>query len=225
MQYINLLNNSLEIFPIFWKNNIKNPVFLSMDDDSNWMKSLTDEQINNQEFFNEQINIFHKNNNSDLIISWYLEKRERMFTALWFKQMVEQKRFFHLGMDLSISKWTPIYAPLNWEVYDSWYEEGDWNYWWYVVLKHNVWGFVFYSLYGHQDKNNLPKIWTKLKAWEKFSILWDFSDNWWYFHHLHLQLFTQEWIDNWFISKWYIREDEIKNINKYILDPSYLFRF
>lgn len=225
MQYINLLNNNLDIFPIFWKDIIKNPIFLSMDDDHPCMQSLSNEQIKNQKIFNKLIYNFWLKNNADLIISWFLEKRELMFTSLWFKQMLEEKRFFHLWLDLSISNWTIIYVPLDWIVYESNIEEWEWNYWWYVVLKHNIWWYIFYSLYWHQDNNNLPKVWTYLKAWDKLSFIWDFSHNWWYFHHLHFQLITQEWIDNWFINKWYIDEENIKNINRYILDPNYLFRY
>jgi hypothetical protein len=225
MWYINLLNKNIDIYPIFWKWEIKNPTFLSMDDDSLWVKWLNDEQIKNQVTFNHLIIEYWILNYSDLIISGFLEKRERMFNSLWFIQMVNEKRFYHLWLDLSISKWNYIYAPLDWEVYESWYEDWDWNYWGYIVLKHNIEWFVFYSLYWHQYKKSIPEVWVIIKKWEIISQIWDYSDNWWYFHHLHLQLITQEWIDNWYISKWYIREDEIKNINKYILDPNYIFKY
>lgn len=225
MEYINLLNKNIDIYPIFWEWKINNPIFLSMDDKSLWMKWLNNEQIKNQELFNNLIVDYWILNHSDLIISGFLEKREIMFKALWFNQMVNEKRFYHLWLDLSISKWYNIYTPLDGEVYDSWYEEWNWNYWGYVVLKHNIDWFIFYSLYGHQYKNSIPEIWNIIKKWEIISQIWDYSNNWWYFHHLHLQLITQDGIDNWFITKWYIREDEIKDINKYVLDPNYIFRY
>lgn len=225
MQYINLLNKNIDIFPIFWLSKIKNPIFLWMDDSSFFMKWLDNEQIKNQKLFNNLIIEYWISNNSNLIISGFLEKREIMFKALWFNQMVSEKRFYHLWLDLSISKWNSIYTPLDWEIYEVWYEEWNGNYWWYVVLKHNVNWFIFYSLYGHQNRSTLPLLWKYLKAGDQLSSIWDYNDNWWYFHHLHFQLLTQEWIDNWFINKWYIRDDEINDINKYILDPNYLFRF
>lgn len=225
MQYTNLLNRNLEIYPIFWEWNIKNPVFLSMDDTSEWLNSLSNEQICNQDIYNSLIMKYAEENNSDLLISWFLEKREIMFRALWFIQMVNQERFYHLGLDLSLPMWQAIYAPLDWEVYDSWYEQWDWNYWGYVILKHNVDWYVFYSFYWHQNRESIPEIWVTLNRWELISRLWDYSDNGWYFHHLHLQVITQEGIDNWFASKWYIREDELKDISRYVLDPNYVFRY
>lgn len=225
MSYINLLDSNLDIYPIFWENTIRNPIFLGMDDESLFMKWLTNNQIKDQKEFNYKINQYMSENNSDLVVSWFLEKRKRMFESLWFSQMVEERRFYHLWLDLSIKDGTVIYVPITWEVYEVWFEEWDWNYGWYIVLKHNIWWFIFYSLYWHQNRNNLPLKWTTFNAWDKLSIIWDFKDNWWYFYHLHLQLITQDGIDNWFINKWYIRGDEISSVNKYVLDPNYIFRY
>lgn len=225
MSYIKLLNNDLDIYPIFWKWKKFNLGFLSMDDNSKFITSLTTEEIKNQKYFNEKIKQFWLKNNLNLIISGFLEKREVMFRSLWFEQMIFEKRFYHLWLDLSVSKWLKIYAPLDWEVYYSWYEKWAWNYGWYIVIKHNLEWFIFYSLYWHQNKNSLPVIWTKLKAGNIFSSIWDYFENWWYFHHLHLQLITQEWIDSWFIAKWYVNKNDIASLNKYVLDPSYIFRY
>ena len=46
-------------------------------------------------------------------ITAYLEKRKRMFEALACPQMVLEKRFYHLGLDITTSKGTKIYAPLD----------------------------------------------------------------------------------------------------------------
>ncbi len=225
MYYSNLLNKNLRIYPIFWTNKIKNPVFLWMDDNSEWFNNLNLIQIKDQKNFNNEINNYAKENKSDLIISGYLEKREKMFKFLWFEQMVLEQRFYHLWLDLSAPVWTELFCPLDWEVVISEYEYWEGNYWGMIVLKHDIDWFIFYSIYWHQNKEFLPPVWKFLKAWEFLSKLWDFSENWGYFHHLHLQLLTKEWFDNWFVSKGYVDLKWLEDLNKYIIDPNYIFRY
>lgn len=54
----------------------KKSCFLSMSDESFWLKSLKNEQIKNQEVFNDLIINFWKINNSDLII--YLDTKKKI---------------------------------------------------------------------------------------------------------------------------------------------------
>lgn len=220
-----LLKQDFEIYPIFW-NEQKSIHILPMDNDSKWFNSLSNTEIKDQKLFQDKINEIFEKTNSDIIISEYLENREKMFTTLWFEQMINEWRFYHLGLDLSAKCWTSIYSPIDWKVYDIWYEEWDWNYGWYIVLEHNLLWEVFYSIYGHLNSNKFDiKKWDTIVKWTKIWILWDFSQNWWYFYHTHLQVVTELWKEKGFFNKWYCTKEQISDIYKYISDPRFLFKY
>ena len=80
---------------------------------------------------------------------------------------------------------TEIFSPLEAEVVVSGYEDGSGNYGGRIVLRHEILGSVFYSLYGHLDPNSLLKVGTKISAGSKIAELGGFDNNGGYFHHLH----------------------------------------
>lgn len=220
-----LLNKDVETSQIFWdkKSKIYN---LSMDNSWEWFSSLSDEVIKNQSLFQDKINQVFEEKNVDIIVSEYLENRERMFSVLWFEQMVNEWRFYHLWLDLSVMCGSEIHAPIDWKVYDVWYEEWEWNYWWYIILEHDINSEKFFTIYGHLNPNEFEiKKWIDIKSGMKMAKIWDFSDNWWYFHHTHLQVVTELWKENWFFSKWYCTKEQLLNIQKYVPDPRFLFRY
>jgi len=53
-----------------------------MDNDSKWFNSLSNTEIKDQKLFQDKINEIFEKTNSDIIISEYLENREKMFTTL-----------------------------------------------------------------------------------------------------------------------------------------------
>jgi hypothetical protein len=220
-----LLKKETEIFPIFWEKN-KKIYNLSMDNTWNWFWKLTDEEIKNQKLFQSKINEVFEETKAEIIISEYLENREKMFNVLWCEQMVKQWRFYHLWLDLSVKLWSNIYSPLDWIVYEIWYEEWEWNYGWYIILEHNIYWEKFYSLYGHLNPNKFNiKKWQFIEKWNVMWKIWDFTDNWWYFYHTHLQIITELWKEYWFFSKWYCTKEQLIDIQKYTPDPRFLFRY
>lgn len=220
-----LQNKDIEIFPIFWEQK-KDAVFLSMDDEDTFMKSLSDDEIRNQVIFDKKIYEFSQKTSNDLIISWFLEKRKRMFEALDCPQMVLEKRFYHLWLDITTAKGTKIYAPLAWKVYEVAYEEWYGNNGWYIILEHTVWKETFYSLYAHQSFENIPiKSGDIVKAGDQIWVLGDYSENGGYFHHLHLQIVTELWKQEWFFHKWYCTAERIPTIDRYTPNPTFLFQF
>ena len=221
----NLLDKKIEIFPIFWKE-LNNVSYLSMDDNSDFIKNLEDWQIKQQIIFQQEINKEFLKNSSNIIISWYLEKRLRLIWVLWHEQMINQERYFHLWIDLSVKKWTRIFAPLSWTIFETWYESWEWNYWGYIIIKHSIKWDIFYSLYWHLSYENIQvKKSDIINAWDYLGNIWDLNENWWYFHHLHLQVITEKWKENWFFSKWYCTRKQLENINDFVKDPSFIFKF
>lgn len=220
-----LLNKKIEIYPLFW-NKYNKISYAFMSDDSEFIKNLKQDEIKNQKKLNEKIFSITTENDNTIIYSWYLEKRLRFIWVLWHTQMVREERYYHLGIDLSVEKWTPIYCPLNWEIYDFWYEEWDWNYGWYIILKHTINWVIFYSLYWHLSYKNISvKKWTTIKSWTIMWLIWDYNENWWYFHHLHFQIISEKWKEFWFFSKWYCTKEQLIHIEEYTPNPLYLFRY
>ncbi|MFA5916670.1 MAG: M23 family metallopeptidase [Candidatus Gracilibacteria bacterium] len=217
-----LLNKNIDIFPIFG-NKLKTIGFALMNDNSKFMEELKDYEIKDQKLFNNQI---LKESSSDIIISGYLEKRLRLIGVLGCKQMVEQERYYHLGLDLSIRKGTSVFAPLPGIIYKVGYEEGDGNYGGYIILKHNIDGNIFYSFYGHLSYKNIFVNEGKIiNPGDKLGIIGDFNENGGYFHHLHLQVITKLGKINGFFSKGYCTKIQCEDIYKYTPDPTFLFNY
>ena len=79
----------------------------------------------------------------------------------------DQKRFYHLGLDVTAPAQTPIHAPLDGIVFQSGHEEGEGNYGGFVVLQHERKDDApLYSFYGHLDKNSQPIVGQKIQKGE-----------------------------------------------------------
>ena len=139
--------------------------------------------------------------------------------------MVAENRIYHLGVDVTGPLGTDVYAPLPGEVVQSYYEEGDGNYGALIVLKHNINDCTFYSLYGHLNRSILPKVGTKVNKGEKFAKIGDFNENGNWFHHVHLQVFTEKGYNDGWVSKGYCSGKDLPRISKLCPNPIFLLRF
>ena len=162
-------------------------------------------------------------NNTTTAVSGYLEDRTPVLKK--YPQMVKEKRIYHLGVDVSAPLGTELYAPLNGEVVMAEYEEGDGNYGGMIVLKHNVNGVVFYSLYGHLNRSILPALGTEFKRGEKFAKLGDFNENGNWFYHTHLQVLTEDGYTNGWAHKGYCSLNDIITIDRYCPNPIFMLKF
>ena len=153
----------------------------------------------------------------------YLERRDTLLADC--PQMVAEKRFIHLGLDVIVALGTPLHAPLDSEVYISGYESGEGNYGGYVLLKHASPYFeTFYSLYGHLARQHLPTPGQRFSAGEIFARIGDFHENGNWFHHTHLQVITQKGLDQGYLSKGYCAESDLADINTLCPSPVSLFK-
>ena len=153
----------------------------------------------------------------------YLERRDSLLRG--YPQMISQRRLFHLGLDIIVSKGTPLRAPLNATVERSDYEPGEGNYGGFALLKHSIAGCeVFYSLYGHLDRKRLPPQGTHVAAGDVFAHTGGFEDNGnWYFH-THLQIITERGLRQGYQSKGYCAAEDLPHINDLCPSPVPLFR-
>jgi len=156
-------------------------------------------------------------------VAGYLERRDTLLSSC--PQMVEEKRFFHLGLDVIVPKGKKLFVPLDATVWETGYEEGEGNYGGFILLKHDSTYFdTFYSLYGHLSHSSLPPVHQKLKAGDEFARIGDFHENGNWFHHTHIQVITQEGLNQGYLSKGYCSATDLVDINELCPSPLSLFR-
>ncbi len=153
----------------------------------------------------------------------YLENRATLLGDC--PQMVSEKRFIHLGLDVIVDLGTPLHAPLDATVKENGYESGEGNYGGYVLLKHESPYFqTFYSFYGHLCKSRLPTIGSRFAAGAAFAEIGNFHENGNWFYHTHLQIITQKGLDRGYLSKGYCAESDLKEMNDLCPSPIPLFK-
>ena len=156
-------------------------------------------------------------------VSSYLENRETVLSQC--PQMVEEQRFYHLGLDIIVPLGTPLHAPLDAKVVESGYEAGEGNYGGHVLLMHQSPLFeTFYSFYGHLNRGKLPVIGTELRAADVFAYIGDFHENGNWFYHTHFQVITQKGIDQGYLSKGYCAARDLALMDGLCPSPLSLFK-
>jgi murein DD-endopeptidase MepM/ murein hydrolase activator NlpD len=156
-------------------------------------------------------------------VSPYLERRETLLGDC--PQMVAEKRFIHLGLDVIVELGTSLHAPLDATIAESGYESGEGNYGGYVLLKHESPSFeIFYSFYGHLCKDRLPPTGKTLPAGTAFAEIGDFHENGNWFHHTHIQVITQKGLEMGYASKGYCSEEDLVEMNDLCPSPLPIFK-
>ncbi len=153
----------------------------------------------------------------------YLERRDTLLGDC--PQMVAEKRFIHLGLDVIVDLGTPLHAPLDAIVAESGYESGEGNYGGFVLLKHESKHFeTFYSLFGHLCKDRLPEVGHAYTAGSVFAEIGDFHENGRWFYHTHIQVITQKGLEQGYVSKGYCSQADLGRINELCPTPIPLFK-
>jgi len=120
----------------------------------------------------------------------YLEERNIYKRSEHFNSQAEDERNIHLGVDLWCDAKTPIYAPLDGEVYSFKNNTNFGDYGPTIILKHSIKDIVFYALYGHLSLSSIAnlKIGQTFKKGDSIAVLGDASVNGDYPPHLHFQI-------------------------------------
>lgn len=156
-------------------------------------------------------------------VSPYLERRDTLLGDC--PQMVADKRFIHLGLDVIVGLGTSLHAPLDATVAESGYESGEGNYGGYVLLKHESPSFEsFYSFYGHLCKDRLPAAGKTVPAGAAFAEIGDFHENGNWFFHTHIQVITRQGLERGYASKGYCTEQDLVQINDLCPSPIPIFK-
>ena len=95
-------------------------------------------------------------NDAKVAFGGYLEKRGIYQRSDYFNQQnIETERNIHLGLDVWIEDNTPIFAPLPGRIHSFKNNKNHGDYGPTIILKHNIQGFEFYTLYGHLSLTSL----------------------------------------------------------------------
>ena len=156
-------------------------------------------------------------------IGKYLEERKTLLRA--YPNIIEEKRYYHLGLDIITPFNTPMFSPLDAEVYKTGKETTVGNYGGYIILKHDINGVVFYSFYGHLKTPHLVSTGEKIKAGQEFAHIGEESDSGGWFCHVHLQILTQAAIDAGYMDWGYISPELLPKVETYFPSSYFLFKY
>jgi Peptidase family M23 len=212
-------SQKVDIQPIF-KRLTTDPLVVDMSNDSTLFNTL---DVRDQKGLQKCLDGLMKDRKTFWGVASYLENRKILLSQC--PQMVEEQRFYHLGLDIIVPLATPLHAPLDARVKESGYEAGEGNYGGHVLLMHESPDFeTFYSFYGHLNEESLPAEGADFKAGQPFARIGDFHENGNWFFHTHLQVITQKGLDQGYISKGYCTAKDLAVMDSLCPSPLSLFR-
>ena len=198
----------------------KAPLYVSLGEDSEHYPLFANRS---QTEFQKSLDGLVSSKGATWSVSGYLENRTTILRD--FPGMIQEKRVYHLAVDLNLPCGTRLYAPHDCEVVLSEYEEGPGQFGGMLVLKVTKapGKDTFYMQIGHLNPDTLPALGTGLKKGETFGNVGDMSQNGDWFHHIHFQILTAKGYDEGWLHKGYCKESDLPRIKEFCPDPfSYL---
>lgn len=153
----------------------------------------------------------------------YLENRGGLLAQ--YPGMVSEKRFFHAGLDIIVPPGLPLFAPLGGVVHATEVDGGTGNYGGLVVIKHQIAGAIFYSLYGHLSTQFEVEPGEPLIAGQRFGTIGEDEDSGGWFTHTHLQILTEPAMAEGLMFKGYVSAEDLPRIDTLFPSPYPLFRY
>ncbi len=103
-----------------------------------------------------------------------------------------EPRSIHLGIDIWLEAYTPVYTPLDAKVHSFANNDNFGDYGATIILQHELEGIPFYTLYGHLSLASLSdlKEGKSYKAGDKIAEIGADPENGHWPPHLHFQLIT-----------------------------------
>ena len=134
---------------------------------------------------------FLKKNNSKVGYGGYLEQRALYDRSDYFQAKTAQdKRNIHLGIDLWCDAGTAVISPLGGKIHSFQINKNFGDYGPTIIIKHNIEGQIFHTLYGHLSLESLhgKKVEQSIEAGEVIGSLGNPEVNGDYAPHLHFQI-------------------------------------
>lgn len=126
-----------------------------------------------------------------------------------------KEHVYHLWVDYNVEAWKKVKA-----IYDGKVVEASLDGWlWYkIILEHEMSDWTkFYSLYGHLGSKSLPKVWDKVRKWEKIWRVWEAftEENGNRNEHLHFQIMENRDSSVWYSKNlWEWNYDVLRSFGK-----------
>lgn len=126
-------------------------------------------------------------------IGGYNENRVIYRQKEHFTKQEENPRCIHLGTDIWTEAGEPVYAPLNGEVHSFAFNNQYGDYGPTIILKHQLEGQTFYTLYGHLSLDSLDGLYENkpVLSGEKIALIGNYPVNGDWPPHLHFQVITE----------------------------------
>ncbi|MDR2148523.1 MAG: peptidoglycan DD-metalloendopeptidase family protein [Tannerella sp.] len=135
------------------------------------------------------------------------------------EQIMREGRTVHIGLDIIAPVKTPLFSPLDAEVFHVEYEPGLGNYGWLTVLKSIINDAPYYLLFGHLAQEGLKEVGTLLKAGEIFAYIGDYHENGNWFHHTHLQVLTGRGLTEGWLHKALCTPEQLDSMDGFCPSP------
>lgn len=152
--------------------------------------SLNENILSGGERFSAYVNERLKSAHCKYGIGGYKENRVVYTLHSLFNNNEDEPRSIHLGIDIWGEAGTLIYAPLDGVVHSFANNNKQGDYGGTIILRHNLNGLVFHSLYGHLSSNSLDGLskGKKITKGDLMAILGTIDENGGWPPHLHFQL-------------------------------------
>ena len=182
-----------------------------------------DYNLNNFQEFNEDIFNELKHSGKKWGIGKYLEERKNILRESI--NIINEKRIYHLGLDIIVPYNSVVFCPLDGYVHKLGKETQKGNYGGYLVLKHKIKNEIFYSLYGHLKTPHKVQLGQEVLAGQELAIIGKESDSGGWFCHLHLQIITHKAMNEGYSEWGYISKKLLPIVEEYFPNPNSLFKW
>ena len=216
----NYKSEEINVYPLFGEL-LKGEPYV-FDFSSKNPKTL-DYNLNNFQEFNEDIFNELKHSGKKWGIGKYLEERKNILRGSI--NIINEKRIYHLGLDIIVPYNSVVFCPLDGYVHKLGKETQKGNYGGYLVLKHKIKNEIFYSLYGHLKTPHKVQLGQAVLAGQELAIIGKESDSGGWFCHLHLQIITQKAMNEGYSEWGYISKKLLPIAEEYFPNPNSLFKW
>jgi murein DD-endopeptidase MepM/ murein hydrolase activator NlpD len=147
------------------------------------------QQVNSVESLQNYIDQILDAHDVSIGIGGYREKRN-LYQRFDHFNDDEEPRCYHLGVDVWTKAGTPLYLPIKGEVVNQSIIDLDGDYGGLIIIKHDIQGEIFHSLYGHlsHDSIGVFEIGQQLTKGTIIARLGDRLENGGWPPHLHFQI-------------------------------------
>jgi murein DD-endopeptidase MepM/ murein hydrolase activator NlpD len=164
--------------------------------------------------------------NDTIKFSNWVTKNRTLYARSELFNTDDEPRRLHLGVDIWADAGTPVYAPINATIHSFADNDHFGDYGPTIILKHQLDGLEFYTLYGHLNRESLKGLFVgdAVAKGKKIAEFGDQDENGHWPPHLHFQLmFDMEgcYGDYPGVGRYSEKDKYLKNIP----DPNLILQF